>query len=126
MNHQYITSAKDCNWVGLENDQNYADVLYGWSLSMLILFPDFLESVVEGEPRPRFKRKSLSDTEVKEMMRRMPKLHKNNENFFRGNVGYSVDHPGKIPGFICCSSMATCSKFCIETPLITLKKAHNA
>ena len=89
-------------------------------------FPDFLESVVEGEPRPRFKRKSLSDTEVKEMMRRMPKLHKNNENFFRGNVGYSVGHPGKIPGFICCSSVATCSKFCIETPLITLKKAHNA
>ena len=64
---------------------------------MLIFSPDFLESVVEGEPRPRFKRKSLSDVEVKEMMRRMPKLHKNNENFFRGNVGYSVDHPRKIP-----------------------------
>jgi len=45
---------------------------------------DFLESVVEGEPRPRFKRKRLTDVEVKEMMRRMPKLHKNNENFFRG------------------------------------------
>ena len=44
---------------------------------------DFLESVVEGEPRPRFKRKKLTDNEVKEMMRRMPKLHKNNENFFR-------------------------------------------
>ncbi len=45
---------------------------------------DFLESVVEAEPRPRFKRKKLTDSEVKEMMRRMPKLHKNNENFFRG------------------------------------------
>lgn len=45
---------------------------------------DFLESVVEGEPRPRFKRKKLSDAEVKDIMRRMPKLHKNNENFFRG------------------------------------------
>ena len=85
-------------------------------------FPDFLESVVEGEPRPRFKRKSLSDAEVKEIMRRMPKLHKNNENFFRGNMGYSVDHPGKIPGFICRSSMATCSQFCIETPLSTHTK----
>ena len=66
---------------------------------MLIFSPDFLESVVEGEPRPRFKRKSLSDVEVKEMMRRMPKLHKNNENFFRGNVGYSVARPGKILEF---------------------------
>lgn len=45
---------------------------------------DFLESVVEGEPRPRFKRKRLTDGEVKDMMRRMPKLHKNNEQFFRG------------------------------------------
>ena len=49
-----------------------------------VLLQDFLESVVEGEPRPRFKRKRLTDVEVKEMMRRMPKLHKNNENFFRG------------------------------------------
>ena len=64
-------------------------------------FPDFLESVVEGEPRPRFKRKSLSDAEVKEIMRRMPKLHKNNENFFRGNVSYSVARPGKILEFRC-------------------------
>lgn len=45
---------------------------------------DFLESVVEGEPRPRFKRKRCTDLEVKDMMRRMPKLHKNNDNFFRG------------------------------------------
>jgi len=45
---------------------------------------DFLESVVEGEPRPRFKRKKLTEAEVKDMMRRMPKLHRNNENFFRG------------------------------------------
>ena len=45
---------------------------------------DFLESVVEGEPRPRFKRKKLTESEVKDMMRRMPKLHRNNENFFRG------------------------------------------
>ena len=40
--------------------------------------------MVEGEPRPRFKRKRLTETEVKDMMRRMPKLHKNNDNFFRG------------------------------------------
>ena len=45
---------------------------------------DFLDSVVEGEPRPRFKRKKLSDVDVKTMMRRMPKLHRNNEKFFRG------------------------------------------
>jgi hypothetical protein len=45
---------------------------------------DFLESVVEGEPRPRFKRKKLTEEEVKDMMRRLPKLHKNNEMFFRG------------------------------------------
>jgi len=51
---------------------------------------DFLESVVEGEPRPRFKRKSLSDAEVKEIMRRMPKLHKNNESFFRGLGGKGI------------------------------------
>ena len=45
---------------------------------------DFLDSVVEGEPRPRFKRKKLTESEVKNMMRRMPKLHRNNEKFFRG------------------------------------------
>ena len=45
---------------------------------------DFLDSVVEGEPRPRFKRKKLTESEVKNMMRKMPKLHRNNEKFFRG------------------------------------------
>ena len=45
---------------------------------------DFLDSVVEGEPRPRFKRKKLTETEVIDMMRRMPKLTRNNEQFFRG------------------------------------------
>ena len=45
---------------------------------------DFLDSVVEGEPRPRFKRKKLTETEVIDMMRRMPKLSRNNEQFFRG------------------------------------------
>merc|ERR1712038_1541851 len=45
---------------------------------------DFLESVVEGEPRPRFKRKKLSKEEVKEMLQEMPKLQKNSETFFRG------------------------------------------
>ena len=108
----------------------YTQYQYSTTEVMLIVcwffFPDFLESVVEGEPRPRFKRKSLSDVEVKEMMRRMPKLHKNNENFFRGNVGYSVDHPRKIPESIFQLLLATCSQFCIETPLLTLKRTHNA
>ena len=34
---------------------------------------DFLESVVETDARARFKRKRLTDDEVKDMMRRMPK-----------------------------------------------------
>ena len=51
---------------------------------------DFLESVVEGEPRPRFKRKKLTEPEVKDMIRRMPKLYKNNENFFRGLGGKGI------------------------------------
>ncbi len=50
---------------------------------------DFLESVVEGEPRPRFKRKRLTEKEVEAMMHRLPRLHKNSEHFFRslGNQG---------------------------------------
>merc|ERR1712223_2223451 len=45
---------------------------------------DFLESVVEGEPRPRFKRKKLNKEEVKEMLQEMPKLQRNSQTFFRG------------------------------------------
>ena len=50
---------------------------------------DFLESVVEAEPRPRFKRKRLTAKEVEEMTSRLPRLNKNNEMFFRaqGNQG---------------------------------------
>ncbi len=75
---------------------------------------DFLESVVEGEPRPRLKRKRcgcvcmgteeswrcspckkkqichrLTAKEVEGMTSRLPRLHKNSEHFFRnlGNQG---------------------------------------
>lgn len=50
---------------------------------------DFLESVVEGEPRPRFKRKTLTDKDVADVINQVPKLSKNNEHFFRtlGNRG---------------------------------------
>eukprot|EP00095_Tigriopus_kingsejongensis_P003453 maker-scaffold13_size735724-snap-gene-1.14 protein:Tk03453 transcript:maker-scaffold13_size735724-snap-gene-1.14-mRNA-1 annotation:"calcium uptake protein mitochondrial isoform x2" len=50
---------------------------------------DFLESVVEGEPRPRFKRKSLSGSEVEALVGKVPRINKNNEQFFRslGNRG---------------------------------------
>ncbi len=45
---------------------------------------DFLESVVEGEPRPRLKRKALTAAEVEDMLHKMPRLHKNSRRFFRG------------------------------------------
>ena len=45
---------------------------------------DFLESVVEGEPKSRFKRKKLTKTEVDMMINKMPKLAANDDTFFRG------------------------------------------
>jgi len=45
---------------------------------------DFLESVVEGEPRPRFKRRCLTPQEVDDMTGRLPKLKHNTDSFFRG------------------------------------------
>eukprot|EP00096_Caligus_rogercresseyi_P001433 TRINITY_DN122_c0_g1_i1.p1 TRINITY_DN122_c0_g1~~TRINITY_DN122_c0_g1_i1.p1 ORF type:complete len:451 (-),score=92.68 TRINITY_DN122_c0_g1_i1:2071-3423(-) len=55
---------------------------------------DFLESIVESEPRPRLKRKILTLDEVEEDLKRVPKLNTYKENLFRtmgkkGLISYS-------------------------------------
>ena len=79
-----IRVVKECACMDTKSISHYLQRISRLIVKVSVLLQDFLESVVEGEPRPRFKRKRLTDVEVKEMMRRMPKLHKNNENFFRG------------------------------------------
>ncbi|XP_055908671.1 calcium uptake protein 3, mitochondrial isoform X8 [Eupeodes corollae] len=60
----------------------FSSVEYNGQLYMTPL--DFLDSVVEQEPRPRLKRRSLTDNDIEKIKDATPALKKSSVNMFRG------------------------------------------
>jgi len=100
----YVTNpnklARVKNMVGLENDLKedevhvlssrekrflkFGTVEYGGQVYMTP--QDFLESVVEAEPKPRLKRRKLSEKDMMVVSKETPGINRSSYNFFR-NIG---------------------------------------
>ncbi|XP_044764916.1 calcium uptake protein 3, mitochondrial isoform X2 [Coccinella septempunctata] len=80
-----IKSEKDLRQVKLTSREKrfirFASVEYNGQLYMTP--KDFLESVVEAEPRPRLKRKTLTDKEIEKMKEFTPPLNQGGSRLFR-------------------------------------------
>lgn len=51
--------------------------------NILLLFKDFLESVIEQEPRPRLKRRNLVPQEIQQLKEVTPNLKHGSSSLFR-------------------------------------------